>query len=269
MTKALAAAAVSLFLLGACGGESGGAAPVAPTPVAPVMNGSTDMVYVGQTVTFTATGTNIKWGGDTPSVATVDQTTGAVTGVGTGRVTIWAENTGGRATRLLRVLPSYNGSWYGSYALKDCQSSGDFALGGFCSMFYSGQILNLGFDITQHRDQVTGTFSFGGLDGVLTGGVVNEDGSLPLTGAIVEGETTVLLQNMRAESPTPGTMKGGFDQVWASTSLSGTGRLICEIRDVTRLSGAPALTFFSRPETAAPAKLEDLIRAVLARRTGR
>lgn len=265
MRKALAAA-VSFFLLGACGGEGGSATPAAPTPVAPVLNGSTDLVYVGQTVGFTATGTGIKWGGDAPSVATVDQTTGVVTGVSTGRVTIWAENGGGRATRLLRVLPSYNGSWYGSYALKDCQSSGDFALGGFCGSFYSGQILNMGFTIAQNRDQVTGTFTLGTLQGVLTAGVVNEDGSLPLTGGIEQGNTAVVLQNMRAESPSPGTMKGDFDQVWSSTSLSGTGRLICEIRDVTRTSGAPTLMFLSQPETAAAPTLEDMVRAVLRRR---
>lgn len=55
---------------------------------------------------------------DNPQVATIDQTTGRVTGVGNGRVAIWAENEGERTTRLLRGLPSYGGSWVGNWIVE-------------------------------------------------------------------------------------------------------------------------------------------------------
>jgi hypothetical protein len=234
--------------------------------VAPTINGTTDLVYVGQRVTFTASGTDVRWGGDAPSVATVDATTGAVSGVGTGRVTIWAENAGGRTTRLLRVLPSYNGSWAGSYAINDCQSSGDFYLGQFCGIFHKGQILNMRLEISQSRDQVSGAFSLGDLQGTLAGGVVNENGSLPLSGTITSGDVVIQLQNARLTSPSPGTIKGEFDQVWASTALTGTGRLMCDIRDITRSSGAPAASALARGDANAALSLEELVEAVAVRR---
>lgn len=253
-----------LISAGGCGGTSGGGStsPTTPTAVtAPTINGSTDMVFVGQVVTFSAVGSGVTWGGDAPAVARIDSTTGVVTGIATGRVTIWAENAGGRITRLLRVLPSYNGNWSGTYELTGCQSSGGFAIAGFCGSFSLGQVLSINFSMTQTRDQVTGAFALGGIVGTLTSGVVNEDGSLPLAGTAFEGTSTVRLQSLRATSPSAGTMNGTFDQEWSSTTLSGTGRLSCRIRSVTRTSGAPAL--FASPTAAL--SLEDAIRSVLKR----
>jgi hypothetical protein len=121
----------------------------------------------------------------------------------------------------------------------------------------------MGFNITQTRDAVTGTFSLGTLQGTLSAGVVNDDGSLPLTGTINNGATVVQLSNLRATSPSAGTMRGGFDQIWSSAGLPGTGRLSCDIRDVTRTSGAPTLT--GRAQSGQSYSLTDTIRGALAR----
>ena len=119
-----------LLCAAACGSDGGGTAP-GPIGVAPTITPSTTMIYVGQSVQFAASGDGtIRWGGDAPGVATVDQTTGRVTGVGIGRVTIWAENAGGRTTRLLRGLPLFAGLWRGGYVVEHCQSEG--ALSSFC-----------------------------------------------------------------------------------------------------------------------------------------
>jgi len=255
-----------VFFTPGCGGETV-PGPSPDNPTAPTISTAADMVYIGQRVTFAATGTGVTWGGDAPSVATVDATTGAVTGVATGKVTIWAQNTGGRATRLLTVIPSYNGRWTGSYSVNDCQSSGDFAAEDFCGMFYRGEILNMGFDLSQTRDQVTGAFALGELGGTLSSSVVNgSDGSLPLTGSFTNSDgLTIQLQNLRATSPSPGTMKGSFDQVWSVAGAVGTGRLVCDIRDVTRTSGAPSLRSLL-PDPNAPAlTLEQVISAVKRR----
>jgi hypothetical protein len=193
------------------------------------------MIYIGQTVQFTASGVGtIRWGSDNPAVATVDPTTGRVTGVGNGRVTIWAENEGGRTIRALRGLPSYAGSWSGSYALTGCQSTGHFAESLFCQGFFQGQVLNVTFKLSQTEDRVTGTFALGGNIGTLDGSTVAESGQLPITGTFTSTDTTIHLQNARLQSATAGTVTGGFDQVWSVPGSSGFGLLSCLIRDLTR-----------------------------------
>jgi hypothetical protein len=264
---------VVIFIPG-CGDDGGGNGGCSANPAGPgcvslaTISPNTDLVYIGQRVTFSATpATGVTWGGDAPSVATVDASTGVVTGVGTGKVTIWAQNSAGRTTRLLSVIPSYNGQWTGSYSVNGCQASGDFTAIDFCGMFYAGEILNVGFDLSQTRDQVTGSFSLGDLVGTLSSSAVNgTDGSLPLTGTFTNSDgLTVQVQNLRATSPSPGTMKGAFDQVWGVAGASGTGRLICDIRDVTRTSGAPTLRSLL-PDPRTPAlTLEQAIKAVRRR----
>lgn len=60
-------------------------------------------------------------------------------------------------------------------------------------------------------------------------------------------------------------MKGSFDQVWSVAGAVGAGRLVCDIRDVTRRSGAPSLRSLL-PDPNAPAlTLEQMIAAVKRR----
>lgn len=258
----------ALILTVACGGGNSPGAGTNPTPVVspPAITTAADLIYVGQTVQFSATGTGpISWGGDAPSVATVDGPTGRVTGVGIGRVTIWAENAGGRTTRLLRGLPSFAGTWLGDYALIGCSATGDFDLFDFCDLFTDVGEPEIAFDLAQDRDRVTGRFALGALDGTLDAGTISEAGVLPLTGRIADDEgNRINLDGMQAESPSPGTMTGPFDQVWSHVALSGTGRLRCEMRTVTRQSGGPALHLLRPPMRGV--KLEDLVRLLRQRR---
>lgn len=265
---------IGVIFIPGCGDDGGGNGGCSANPAGPgcatpaTITPNTDMVYIGQRVTFSANpATGVTWGGDAPSVATVDASTGAVTGVATGKVTIWAQNSAGRTTRLLSVIPSYNGEWTGSYSVNGCQATGDFAEIDFCEMFYAGEILNMGFGLTQSRDQVTGSFSLGDLTGALSASTVNgTDGSLPLTGSSTTADGLVIqVQNLRATSPSPGTMKGPFDQVWALPGAAGTGRLVCEIRDVTRTSGAPTVRYVAPGANAPALTLEQAIRAVRRR----
>ena len=248
------------FGLVACGGGSGGSTgpsggPPQVTETAPTISTPNTHIYMGQSVTFAATGTNVRWGGDAPSVATVDATTGRVSGVGNGRVTIWAENGGGRTTRLLRGLPSFAGMWRGTYAVTRCQSSGQWrSVIEFCDEFRVGEILTVALAMTQTDDRVTeGTFNLGDLpDGSLTPSVVSEAGMLAITGrATPDPSVTIALENVRLESAAAGAMTGLFEQVWASPGLTGTGRLDCELRGMTRTGGGPAIgrALFDGPMT--------------------
>jgi hypothetical protein len=248
----------------ACGGGS----PSTPAPVvtAPTLNTSNTMIYIGQTVQFSATGGGtIRWGGDNSAVATVDQTTGRVVGVGNGRVTIWAENEGGRTTRLLRGLPSFAGSWQGSYTITGCQSTGDIASIGFCRNFFQGQVLNMQLETTQSEDRVTGAFAFGGNAGPLNPSTVAENGVLPLTGVFTSSTgASIRLDNARLESTTAGTIVGHFDQTWGVSGASGFGILSCEIRNLTRTSGGPTLSL-SVPSMER-VSFDEMIRRVLQKR---
>jgi hypothetical protein len=249
------------IVVAACGGKGGGT-PTAPSVTAPTISTSNTMIFIGQTVQFSATGGGtIRWGGDSPQVASVDQTTGRVTGVGNGRVTIWAENEGGRTTRLLRGLPSFAGGWQGSYAITGCQSTGDIAAIGFCGNFFQGQVLTMQLQTSQTEDRVTGAFAFGGNQGTLNASTVAENGVLPLTGVFSSSNGSIRLENARLESPTAGTITGRFDQTWTVSGASGFGILSCEIRNVTRTSGGP--TFGLSAPALENLTLEEMIRRVL------
>lgn len=259
MRNLCVAAALTLGIAGCGGGSSAAPAPVA---TAPTLTTSNTMIYIGQSVQFAATGGGtMRWGGDNPQVATVDQTTGRITGVSNGRVTVWAENEGGRTTRMLRGLPSYAGSWQGSYVVTGCQATGDIARIGFCGNFFSGQVLNMQLETSQSDDRVTGAFALGGNVGSLNSSTVSESGVLPLTGLHTSSNGNIRLDNARLESGTAGTITGSFDQTWGVSGASGFGILSCEIRNVTRTSGAP--TFGLAAPSIEKVTFEEMIRRVL------
>lgn len=255
------AAVVALVAAVGCGGGGSNTSP-APVVAAPTISTSNTMIHVGQNVQFAAAGTGtIRWGGDAPGVVTIDATTGRATGVGIGRATIWAENDGGRTTRLLRALPSYAGLWEGTYAVTSCQASGDVAAADFCGNFTIGQVVFVGLNMSQTEDRVTGQFALGSLVGSLNPSTVAETGVLPLTGSLTTGDVSITINNARLESFSPGTLTGRFDQTWTVAGASGFGTLASEIRDVTRTSGGP--TFGLRAPARESLSLEEAIRRVL------
>ena len=246
----------ALVGLAVCGGGS-----TTPTPViaAPSIITPNNVVYVGQTVPFAATGTGtIRWGGDAPGVATVDAATGRVTGVGIGRITIWAENEGGRTTRLLRVLPSFGGTWRGSYVVENCQASGAFSASAFCgTTIRISDRLNMAIIFNQTEDRVTGvsvllgSFPGGSIGGSLTDTSVGEDGQIRLAGSVepVAGHTIRIdLENMRLESPNPGVLVGQYEQVWFDTAASGSGRVFARIDSMARELGGPTSRISAPPQ---------------------
>ena len=253
------------IVLAACGGKGGGT-PTAPSVTAPAISTSNTMVFIGQTVQFSATGGGtIRWGGDSPQVATVDQTTGRVTGVGNGRVTIWAENEGGRTTRLLRSLPSFAGGWRGNYTIQDCQSNGIFAAIAFCNTnFRQGQSLSMTLSLSQADDRITsGGVALGSITGSLTSTTIGEDGQIRLAGTLTPlpgNSIRVSIENMRLESPNAGVIQGQYEQVWSDTTLSGTARVYGRIESLTRESGGSTLRLTAPPSGSFT--LEDIVRLI-------
>jgi hypothetical protein len=261
--RILVLAAMTIGLAG-CGG-SGNGSPTQPAPsvAIPTISTSNTMIYIGQALTFAATGGGtIRWGGDNPDIANVDQTSGRVTGVGTGRVTIWAENSAGRTTRLLRGLPSYAGNWQGTYAITGCQSTGDMARIAFCGNFFQGQVLSIQLQTSQTDDRVSGAFALGGNTGTLNASTVAESGLLPLTGTHTSSTGTIRIENARFDSRTAGIISGSFDQTWTIVGASGFGILSCEVRSLTRTSGGPTFSLVP-PSTRDAVTVDEMIRRLL------
>jgi hypothetical protein len=227
-----------------CGGSGERLVPTLPRDAVPVITTPDTFIYIGQTVTFAASGANLRWGSDAPGVATVDPATGRTTVVGSGRVTIWAENDAGRTTRLLRGLPSFSGEWHGSYEVIGCQSSGHWSDSGFCTGspwefgFRVGDVFDISLNLRQTDDRITGgAFELGGNNmptGLFAPASVPESGVLSLAVQAAPGRHDgVDLENVRFEFLTGGTISGTFDQVWSVPGQTGNGRLICRLRDVT------------------------------------
>lgn len=230
------------LLLCGCGGSGERLVPTLPRDVVPVITTSDTFIFIGQTVTFAASGTNLRWGGDAPEVAAVDPATGRTTGVGSGRVTIWAENEAGRTTRLLRGLPNFAGEWHGAYEVIGCRSSGDWSEANFCMGtwefgFSVGNVFDLSLELRQTDDRITaGTFNLGLSnipDGAFGAASVSESGVLSISGqATGQGSDRIDLENMRLESSVHGAITGTFEQVWSAPGQFGSGRLICRLRDL-------------------------------------
>jgi hypothetical protein len=270
-TTLFTASLVSLSLLvSACG--KGGGTPTAPAATTQTINVTgPDRVFIGGTETFTATAVmsdgssravTTGWASDAPGVATVEPTTGRVTGAGSGMATIFIVHEGRQGQKVVRSLPNFQGAWSGSYAIRGCTQSGQIAAANLCGdTFTVNRVLPTNLSLTQDADRAQGRFFLGSLGGDGSG-PVQTDGRLQLTGAIHDGGTTI--ETVWAlDSQTPGRITGGFTMLWRLSGFSGDVRVTADIRDLNRSSnmtpGAAAVV------TGGARTLEDLKRMVTTR----
>lgn len=174
---------------------------------------------------------------DTPSVATVTSA-GVVTGVSIGDVTISVDYQGFKASKKVRVLPSYTGIYFGSYTVDSCTETGDFIPVGNCAKVTAQPTLPLQFASQQSLDLTTlaGQFALGSAVGDATGAVA-PDGALTYGGAFVSGTFRIDVQNFAGSVPAIGQMSGHFEQLWTDSTLTGQVLIKCTIHDMTRTSG--------------------------------
>ena len=254
-----------------CGGNK---TPTTPTPppvtvTTVTLSTSTDMLKVGERVTFAATalhsdGSNATvtdWSSDTPSVATVDAASGLVTGVSAGQATIIARHDGVTGTKLVRVVPDYQGTWSGTYRVTNCTDSGDFATFGWCSITL-GLRGSITISLSQFRDSVTGTLALNEVTGPVSGPIAI-NGAITLSGIAVSGDASATLSNWNTNAASPGSMTGSFQFRITSTGLSGSALHYCDIVSVTKGLGATYLapkTLIG--ETAGPVTPDRLLRAL-------
>lgn len=185
------------------------------------------------------------FGSDTPSVATVTST-GGVTGVSIGDVTIFVDFQGSRASKKIRVLPGYGGTFSGTYTVSGCSETGGFVstdpVQDFCTGT-TGLVGGIALQNTQSADltTLTGLFQLGSV--VATGsGTVSASGVMTYSGgALINGTTTrVDFRNWTSTAPALGRIAGSFELLFTDSTLTGQGVLTCVNLDLTRTSSALA-----------------------------
>jgi hypothetical protein len=254
--------AVATVLGAGCGkgnnGQSNGT-PTGPSSTAITsiaVNSSGPTLTVGNTETFTATATlgsgstqplsGGVWGLDALTVASVGGSTGAVKGLTAGAVTVFVDAQGVRGTKLINVVPNYQGQWAGTYTVNDCADSEDFHTGGLCALFTPGAQPSAGFQLTQNGKTVTGVAVLGQVSSSLFSASIGGDGSLTFSvNAVVQ--TTTVAQSWSINVPTPGQMTGTLHQEWSDSVAAGHATINAAITGITLVSAQPTRAAGGRP----------------------
>lgn len=254
--------AVATVLGAGCGkgnnGQSNGT-PTGPSSTAITsiaVNSSGPTLTVGNTETFTATATlgsgttqplsGGVWGLDAPAVASVGGSTGAVKGLTAGAVTVFVDAQGVRGTKLINVVPNYQGQWAGAYAVDDCTDTEDFHAGGLCAIFAPGLQASAGFQLTQNGKTVTGATRLGIVISDPFSTSINGDGSLTFSVNATSGTTTVQ-QFWSINVPTAGHMSGRLRQEWSDSSIAGHATVNATITDIALAGAQPTRATSNRP----------------------
>lgn len=237
--------------LAACGGgggsSSGSGSGPTPTPQSLSITPGTALLKVNQTETFAGTMTlsngqtqvvQPTWQSDNTTVLTFE-TGGVGRGRSNGTATIIGTNQGLQATRLIRVVTDYQGTWLGDYVVLRCEHSGDFRDGEFCNRedgFYVGEILQIALDLRQASDVVSGDMALGSILGT-TSGRVDGNGRYAGTASLtltVEGVPIAFAVNPLDVNAEGDRMTGGFTVTVTAAGLSGQGIIGAELRTVVR-----------------------------------
>jgi hypothetical protein len=182
---------IPALLFSACG------SPTTPTFNTINVNSTADFLLVGNSETFTAMvnksdgttaslGTGAIWGTDAAIVATVGSSTGTVSPLSAGMVTVYVDYQSVRGKKLMRVIPQFQGSWSGAWVKQGCSESGGFVGSGFCDGLSSG---GLTMAFTQNRDQISGAVVIGSVP-VSASGSIAVDGTLTLAGTTTTTTTS-------------------------------------------------------------------------------
>jgi hypothetical protein len=266
--RRLAVMTMVMALAAACGKDGDSpAAPETPQITAITVTGP-DLVNLGRTASYSASMTGgsaaCSWGDDAPQVGTI-ASTGVLTGVGNGKVTIWCDAAGVRGTKLVQVIATYAGSWIGSYQVTGCAELGDFQ-GQWCSAFPNGNVLPLSGSFTQSNTTATGSFALGQLTAGPATASVEPDGSMTFTETHDGTGSLTLRSQWNVHQVQDGKITGHVTLTFTADGLSGNATVHGEIFNTNRTSNLSASAFASRG--AAPRvpialrTLDDVLRAL-------
>ncbi len=197
MTKRLVVCLCAALAV-SCGGKKDSPTAPTPTPTAPApptVSGLSisglDAIRSDFFTNFTAQATlsdgttqavTPTWSSANQSIATV-ASNGDVSGISNGIATINAAHQGRTASRTIRIVSNFGGSWTGNYRISKCDQDRTFA--GWCGGLGGvGAVLPVGLSLSQGgngRDQITGTLALGSIVGNTQGNVTG-DGRLVIGG---------------------------------------------------------------------------------------
>lgn len=239
-----------LVALAACGGDGGSTQPTETLGGLTITPGTT-AIKIGASETYTATATystgrtqvvTATWESDA-AVLTIDGS-GRAFGVAAGLATITARYQGWARTLLIHVVPDYQGTWAGDYAVTTCEVSGAFVGADLCGSdgMRPGDLLPVSLLITQSGIQLSGTFYLGEISGPLSGtiddgGTFNGTASLTFT---AEGQTLATAVNPLRTRAEGERMTGTFRAESTLAGVSGSWVFAGEFRTVTRQSSGVA-----------------------------
>lgn len=251
-----ACAVMLLATLVACGGKGGGGSPTQPTKTLTglTISPGTTAIKVSQGETFTATATysdgttqsaTAAWASDNTAVLTIDAN-GRAQAIIPGLATITATyQTAPAKTLLIQVVPDYQGTWDGDYAVNTCEATGTFKDAEICigsDGFPVGTLAPVTLTITQAGKQLTGTMSLGGISGPLTGSIEaggTAIGTASLT-VTAEGITLTSAVNPLRLRPEGERMTGNFRAETTAAGVPGSWVLGGDLRSVPRTSATVA-----------------------------
>ena len=133
-------------------------------------------------------------------------------------------------------IPSYGGTWSGTYTITGCTQTGQVAVANICGSL--GNTPPYTFNLTQSQRNVSGAFTLGSVQFPNTGGTIAEDGSVALSGTSVSNGITVVVNwalNMPAQAIT-----GTITQRWTSTGLTGSATVAGNVNSAIKSASAIA-----------------------------
>ena len=207
--------------------------PTQPTTVVPdtkptllTITPATSLLKVGGSETFSAfavfpdgSGQSVaaQWSIDQSAVATV-QSTGVLMAVGAGMATITATYRERSASRSLRVIPDYAGTWEGTVTVVECVDGDP----GLCTpapcclpVYVPGRTCALEAILAYRDEQVTGfiTNLTVGPVGVPSSGTIDLDGTLTLNGILRQSDSLGSFEtriDWKTTIDSTGAMRGNF-----------------------------------------------------------
>jgi hypothetical protein len=238
MTRKLATVFLFLFALVPfsinCGGSNPAPVP-SPTTTSVTVNSSASQLFLGASEVFSATATlsngstaqvtGAVWSSDAPNVAQVESATGRVTGVASGNANVSVDYQGLRGTKLIRVLPNYQGTWLGTYLIGTCTETLDFQTTGFCAaVFPVGQVRPLTLLFAQSGTTLSGSTALGQILSNFATAPVAADGSVVLPAVAIFG-TTTFTETWVINVLQPGRIVGTLHVVVTDSTIAGTGTM--------------------------------------------
>jgi hypothetical protein len=143
---------------------------------------------------------------DVPTVASVTDT-GLVTPLANGVVNIYMVFGGVQGTKTIRVVPSFQGQWRGSYVVRTCSQTGFFTSVNACNDLIN-RVFPTTMTITQNLDAISGNFFLGAIPFTPFIGPIAGDGSVGISGTDTLGSSISETVSWRLMSPQIGRITG-------------------------------------------------------------